>query len=154
MRHSFLRDWGEKFVINWVRWSCRIRTESYHFSLGFIYLCDGIDKTQTKVIRFSVYLSIPHYPIYDKKFMLDLYQKRTMHHLLILSVYLSNLPPLSIIEHLVIELSDPDLREDAIRELSKVLPIYLLFLCQSLMSFIGFTINQNLKGVVISFTLI
>jgi len=30
-------------------------------------------------------------------------------------------------ERLVIELSDPDLSEDALRVLSKVLPIYLLF---------------------------
>jgi len=57
-------------------------------------------------------------------------------------------------ERLVIELSDPDLREDALRVLSKVLPIYLLFFRPILMSFIQFTINLNLKGVVICFTVI
>jgi len=57
-------------------------------------------------------------------------------------------------EHLVIELGHPGLREDALCVLSKVLPIYLLFFCPFLMSFIGFTINQNLNGVVISFTVI
>jgi len=95
----FGRDWGEKFVIYRVRWSCRIHAESYQFRLGFIYLCDGIDKTQTKVIRISVYPTIPPYPIDDKFLLLDLSQKRMMHHLLILSVYLPNLPPLSIRWH-------------------------------------------------------
>jgi len=56
-------------------------------------------------------------------------------------------------EHLVIELSDPDFRKDALVH-SKVLLIYHLFFCPFLMSSIGFTINQNLKGVVISFTMI
>jgi hypothetical protein len=44
---------------------------------------------------------------------------------------------------LVIELIDPDLREDALRVISKVLAIYLLFFCPFLMYFIRFTINQN-----------
>jgi hypothetical protein len=49
-------------------------------------------------------------------------------------------------EHLLFEISDTDIREDALRVLSKVLPIYLLFFCPFLWSFMGFTINQNLKG--------
>jgi hypothetical protein len=49
---------------------------------------------------------------------------------------------------------DNDLRNDALCVLSKVLPIYLLFFCPFLKSFIVLTINQNLKGVVISFTVI
>ena len=53
-------------------------------------------------------------------------------------------------ERLVIELSDPGLREDALR----VLSIVLAFVCPFLMSFIGFTINLNLKGVAICFTVI
>jgi len=57
-------------------------------------------------------------------------------------------------ERLVIELSDPDLREDTLCVLSMVLPTYLLFVCLFLMSFIGFTINLNLKGVAICFTVI
>jgi hypothetical protein len=57
-------------------------------------------------------------------------------------------------ERPVFESGDTDLREDALRVLSKVLPIYFLFFCPFLMSFIGFTINQNLKRVVNCFTVI
>jgi len=57
-------------------------------------------------------------------------------------------------ERLVIELSDPSLGDVDLRVLSKVLHIYLLFFCPLLMSFIGFTINQKFKEVVISFTMI
>jgi len=47
-------------------------------------------------------------------------------------------------ECLVIELSNPYLREDALLVHSKVLLNYPLFFCPFLMSYIGFTINQNL----------
>jgi len=57
-------------------------------------------------------------------------------------------------EHLIFEIGDPDLREDALRLLSKVLPIYILYFCPFLMSFIGFTINLYHKGTAICFTVI
>jgi len=47
-------------------------------------------------------------------------------------------------ERLVIEISDPSLREVDLRVLSKVLHIYLLFFCPLLKSFIAFTINQKI----------
>jgi len=41
----FERVPGGKFVIYQIRCYCWIHTQFYHFSLGFIYLCDGVHGT-------------------------------------------------------------------------------------------------------------
>ncbi|RHN52142.1 hypothetical protein MtrunA17_Chr6g0477181 [Medicago truncatula] len=58
---------------------------------------------------------------------------------------------MTYMERLVIELSNPDLRENALRVLSKVLINLLLLFCLFLMSFIILAINLNL-GIVVSST--
>lgn len=56
---------------------------------------------------------------------------------------------MAYMQSLVIELSNPDLRENALYVLSKVLTYLSLIFCSFLMSFMGFTSNTNLGGVVI-----